>query len=186
MPAPDLVALFIGPLEQLGAPYMITGATAAILYGQPRLTNDIDVVIELRRDDIQRLRAGFPEADFYVPPTDIIEIELSRPHRAHFNLIHFDTGYKADLYLVGSDPLHRWAMSRRHRISYGAGHLQLAPPEYVILRKLEYFREGGSSKHRTDIQAILSVSGPEIDYVALAEWIERLGLAAIWESVRPT
>jgi hypothetical protein len=186
MPTPDLIALFIGPLEQLGAPYMITGATAAILYGQPRLTNDIDVVIELRRDEIQQLRAGFPEADFYVPPADIIEIELSRPQRAHFNLIHFDTGYKADLYVVGSDPLHLWAMPRRHRIPYGTGHLQLAPPEYVILRKLEYFREGGSSKHRTDIQAILRVSVAEVDHVALTEWIERLGLTTIWDNVRPT
>lgn len=77
MPAPDLIALFTGPLEQLGAPYMITGATAAILYGQPRLTNDLDVVIELRSEEIARLRAGFPETEFYVPPAEIIEIELA-------------------------------------------------------------------------------------------------------------
>jgi hypothetical protein len=184
MPAPDFIALFTGPLEHLGAPYMITGATAAILYGQPRLTNDIDVVIELRRDEIARLRAGFPETEFYVPPAEIIEVELARTQRAHFNLIHFDTGYKADLYPIGADALHAWAMPRRRRLPHGAGQIQLAPPEYVILRKLEYFREGGSSKHRTDIQAILNVSGSEIDHTALAEWIERLGLAEVWKSVR--
>lgn len=59
----------------------------------------------------------------------------------------------------------------------------MAPPEYVILRKLEYYREGGSSKHRTDIQAILNVSGAEIDHGSLSEWIDRLGLVGIWKTV---
>jgi hypothetical protein len=184
MPAPDFIALFSGPLEQLGAPYMITGATAAILYGQPRLTNDLDVVIKLRSEEITRLRAGFPETEFYVPPAEIIEIELARAQRAHFNLIHFDTGYKADLYPVGTDSLHAWAMPRRRRLPHGAGHIQLAPPEYVILRKLEYYREGGSSKHRTDILAILNVSGAEIDHGSLSAWTERLGLVGIWKTVQ--
>jgi len=52
-----------------------------------------------------------------------------------------------------------------------------------MLRKLEYFREGGSSKHRTDIQTILAVSAAEIDYGALNEWIRRLGLESIWQTV---
>ncbi len=45
MPAPDELSLFVARLEAIGAPYMVTGATAAILYGQPRVTNDLDVVL---------------------------------------------------------------------------------------------------------------------------------------------
>jgi hypothetical protein len=99
------------------------------------------------------------------------------------NLIHFESGYKADLYPVGSDPLHRWAMPRRRRVPHGGGAISVAPAEYVILRKLEYFREGGSAKHVTDIQTILRVSGESIDRVELGGWIERLGLATIWAEV---
>ncbi len=84
MPAADFIALFTAPLERLGVPYMITGATAAILYGQPRLTNDLDVVIELQGRDIERLRAAFPEEEFYVPPAEAIGIELARTERGHF------------------------------------------------------------------------------------------------------
>lgn len=184
MPAPDFIALFTGPLEQLAVPYMITGATAAILYGQPRLTNDIDVVIELRVSDVERLQAAFPEKDFYVPPAEVIGVELARSQRAHLNLIHFETGYKADLYPAGADPLHRWALPLRRRVPHNGGQISVAPPEYVILRKLEYYREGGSPKHVTDIQAILRTSKGEIDHAALQSWIARLGLGEVWTSVQ--
>jgi len=184
MPAPDFIALFTEPLEQLAIPYMITGATAAILYGQPRLTNDIDVVIELHAADIERLRAAFPEHDFYMPPAEVIGVELARTQRGHLNLIHFETGYKADLYPVGADPLHRWALPLRRRVPHGDGQISVAPPEYVILRKLEYFREGGSSKHAADIQTILRVNGAALDHAVLTSWISRLGLSEVWASVQ--
>jgi len=59
----------------------------------------------------------------------------------------------------------------------------LAPPEYVILRKLEYYREGNAEKHLRDIRAILAVSGEQLDRSVLDEWIQRRGLAAEWRLV---
>ena len=59
----------------------------------------------------------------------------------------------------------------------------MASPEYVILRKLEYFREGGSEKHLRDIGAMLAVSGGQLDRSALGEWIQRLGVATEWRRV---
>src|SRR5277367_3517942 len=144
MPEPDFVGLFTEPLEKLGLPYMITGATGAILYGQPRLTNDLDLVLELRAADIDRLHAAFPESDFYIPPVEVIGVEVARSQRGHFNVIHHGSGYKADVYTIGLDPLHLWALPLRRRMQHGAGGISVAPPEYVILRKLEYYREGGS------------------------------------------
>jgi hypothetical protein len=52
-----------------------------------------------------------------------------------------------------------------------------------ILRKLEYFREGGSEKHLRDIRGMLEVSGAQIDRQLLEQWIARLGLAAEWTRV---
>ncbi len=185
MPAPDFVALFTVPLERLRLPYMITGATAAILYGQPRVTNDLDIVLELREADIEPLREAFSGGEFYVPPTEVIAVEVSRAQRGHLNLIHLATGYKADLYPVGQDPLHHWALPRRRRVAHGGGEIAFAPPEYVIVRKLEYYREGGSSKHITDVEAMLRVSGTQLDRGVLDAWIERLGLTEVWRQVRP-
>jgi hypothetical protein len=183
MHAPDEIAVFAARLDALGVEHMITGATAAILYGQPRLTNDIDVVVALRDDQVLGLIAAFPEAEFYVPPESVIRVESARSLRGHFNILHYASGYKADIYLAGSDPLHMWALPLRRRISWTSGLvLQVAPPEYVIVRKLEYFREGGSSKHPADVRAMLAVT--RVDLGVVEHWVERLGLAAQWAAVR--
>jgi hypothetical protein len=170
-------------LETLCAPYMVTGATAAILYGQPRVTNDLDVVLTL--DDAGRaaLLRKFPEAEFYVPPETVIRAEQARNQRGHFNLIHRETGYKADIYLTGQDPLHAWAMPLRRRLRWNENtEIAVAPPEYVVLRKLEYYREGHSAKHPADIRAIREVTG--VDEAALTPWLERLGLTGLWQELK--
>ena len=184
MPEADLIGLFAVPIAKAGLPYMVTGATAAILYGQPRTTNDLDVVIELKAADLPRLRAAFPESDYYLPPDEVIEVELRRTQRAHLNALHHDSGFKADLYPMGSDALHQWAFPRRRPVAHRGQQISFAPPEYVILRKLEYFREGGSTKHVTDIRAMLDVSGDTLDRSALDEWIARLGLQPEWARVQ--
>ena len=75
---------------------MVTGAVAATIYGEPRLTHDIDLVIDLRLQDIEGFVDAFPFEEFYCPPPEVIRLEASRSQRGHFNLIHHDTGLKAD------------------------------------------------------------------------------------------
>ena len=68
-------------------------------------------------------------------------------------------------------------------MEYRGELIVIAPPEYVIVRKLEYFREGRSEKHLRDIRAMLAVSGEQLDRVTLNEWIQRLGLESEWRRV---
>ena len=110
MRGPDELSLFASRLEAVSVPYMITGATAAIFYGQPRVTNDLDVVVSLDEAGRTALLREFSEAEFYVPPESVIRTEQARAQRGHFNLIHLESGFKADIYLAGSDPLHAWAL----------------------------------------------------------------------------
>lgn len=183
MLAPDELTLFVARLEATGSPYMVTGATAAILYGQPRVTNDLDVVLSL--DDAGRaaLLRAFPETEFYVPPESVICAEQARSQRGHFNLIHHESGYKADIYLAGTDPLHAWALPLRRRLPWtGDLAITVAAPEYVVLRKIEFYREGHSAKHLADIRAIREITG--VDEAALAPWLERLGLHSLWQELK--
>lgn len=183
MPEPELSLLFIRPLNRIGARYIVSGSVASILYGEPRLTNDVDFVVFLRDEDIARLPEIFPAPEFYLPPTEVIAAEMARPAKGQFNAIHADTGFKADFYLAGRDELNAWGFRHSRKLEYRGESITVAPPEYVILRKLEYFREGGSDKHRRDIRAMLAVSGDILDRPALHEWIQRRGLEAEWQQV---
>jgi len=178
MPAPSPLAPFVDPLERLGLPYCVTGSVAASVYGEPRLTADVDVVLLLGADDIAALQAAFPEDAYYVPPEETLRLQAARATRGMFNLIHHATQFKADIYVAASDPLHEWALANRRRVGLESASMWVAPPEYVILRKLEYFREGGQDKHLRDVRFILA--GTEVDRAFLDSQVGRLGLAAEW------
>ena len=185
MPEAELSLLFVRPLNQLGVRYMVGGSVAAILYGEPRLTHDVDFIVFLRHEDIARLRQVFPSPEFYVPPKEVIAAEIAREQRGHFNVIHADTGFKADFYTTGRDELQAWGFRHLQQKIYRGEPIVVAPPEYVIVRKLEYFREGGSEKHLRDIRAMLNVSGEFLDRAALQEWITRCGVETEWQKVSP-
>ena len=181
MPEPDLIELFVRPLAQEGVRYFVSGSVAAMLYGEPRVTLDIDLVVFLRPADIARLAILYPSPAFYVPPAEVIAVEAARERRGHFNIIHAGSGLKADCYTANRDELHAWAFRRAKHYAIGDLTVTLAPPEYVIVRKLEYFREGGSEKHLRDIRGMLAVSGEQMDQAELLEWVARRGLQAEWE-----
>ena len=180
-PTPELFLVFIAPLNRLQLEYMVTGSMAAIVYGEPRLTHDVDLVLELPDAATGAMQRAFPLEEFYCPPMEVLLTEARRPERGHFNLIHHATGFKADIYLAGCDPLHAWGLSRRRRVALGGEVIPVAPPEYVIVRKLEYFREGGSEKHLRDIRGMLELSREQIDEPALHDWIRQLHLQAEWQ-----
>lgn len=181
----ELFLVFTQRLEQAEVNYMATGAVASMLYGVPRFTHDVDIVLDLPKQKISAITEAFPPADFYCPPEEILKIESSRPQRGHFNLIHHDTGYKADVYIHGADKLQEWGLHRKTRfeISEDRG-IWVAPPEYVIVRKLEYYRESGSEKHLRDIGGMLEVSDEMIDRQLVEDWVAERGLWEQWQAVQ--
>jgi hypothetical protein len=185
MPEAELSLVFLRPLNKLGLSYVVSGGVASILYGEPRFTNDVDLVLFLRHDDIRRLAEAFPSPEFYVPPEEVIAVELARPAKGQFNVLHVDTGFKADIYTTGRDDFNAWAFRNSRMLEFKGEMVRVAPPEYVIVRKLEFLREGGSDKHVRDIRSMLKVSGEQIDRAALDEWIQRRGVEAEWRKVAP-
>jgi len=125
----------------------------------------------------------FPPGDFYLPPTEAIAAEVARERHGHFNIIHMNTSFKADVYPTGRDEFNAWAFRNQRPIVFENERLVLAPPEYVIVRKLEYYREGGSEKHLRDIRAMLNVSGAQINRAELNHWIQRQGVLAEWQKL---
>ena len=184
MPEPNLFMIFISRLNKLAVRYMVTGAVAIVIYGEPRLTHDIDVVVDLNPEDAEKLVQAFPSEEFYCPPIEVIKLEIHRPLRGHFNLIHYETGFKADIYALGQDELHHWAITKRKSFEMEGEPIWLAPPEYVILRKLEYYREGGSEKHLTDIANMLEISSEDINFEELQNKIKDYGFQKEWQKAQ--
>lgn len=179
----ELFRRFAHPLNQLAIPYMATGAVAAIVYGEPRLTLDLDLVLELAPRRAGEFAAAFPAEEFYVPPLEVIRQEAARPEHGHFNLLHHESGLRADIYLASNDPLDTWGLAHRRQETIAGEPVWLAPAEYVIVRKLEYYRKGGSSKHLTDIRAMLRIRPDLIDLPTLTGHIGQRGLDAEWGKV---
>jgi hypothetical protein len=168
--------------DQLGVRYAVVGSTASTIYGEPRFTNDIDVVVELRPEHIDSLGQAFPHPEFY----------LSRPaaesavrQRSQFNIIHPSSGLKIDCIVAKGDEFDQSRLNRAIPVTRGEGAytVRFAAAEDVILKKMEYFRLGQSEKHARDICGILKGQGDRIDRQYIRHWAERMGLSEIWEAI---
>jgi hypothetical protein len=182
--APSLIGLFVAPLNRGGIEYMVTGGLAAIVYGHPRLTLDVDLVIRLPAKSVSAFTALWSADEFYVPPVEVVAEESARVGAGHCNVIHSTSMLRADVYFAGNDPLADWALGRRVVREVQGEAVQFAPIEYVILSKLRYFRDGGSDRHLRDIARMLEVSGSEVDRPMLESWVGRLDLADEWARAR--
>jgi hypothetical protein len=178
----ELLRHLVVALERMQVEYLITGSTATIYYGEPRFTNDIDVVVRLGERHVQLLRNAFPADDFYFSD------EAARRALAtggQFNVIHPRSGLKIDLIVAKTTPIDLSRFKRGRRLRPAADYEAVfASPEDVMLMKLVFFREGGSDKHLRDIAGVLKVSGDEVDFEYADEWAERLGVTDLWRQVR--
>ncbi len=173
---------FIEPLDRERIPYAIVGSVAASVYGEPRATNDVDMLILIREADVERLQKAFPEEQFYLPPAEVIRAELKRREGAHLNVIPLETMLKADLYPLSAEEA-EW-LARRREMRIADRPVWLAAPETVIIHKLRFHREGGSEKHLRDVRGMLAVSGDKLDRGWLDDEILRLGLQNEWNLVQ--
>ena len=178
----ELLKYLVDVLQALGVEYMIGGSQAAMYYGEPRLTRDVDIVVSLRPENLPAFLGRFPADQFYVDAETAREAVQTS---GQFNIIHPSSGLKIDVDLNPDTPYDRTRLARRQKLPLLPDvDAYFARPEDVILYKLLYYRQGGSELHVRDILGILGVSGPELDEVYITEWADRLGLRAIWQQIR--
>jgi hypothetical protein len=177
----ELLLRVAGVLDGLAIRYLVTGSMATIAYGEPRFTNDIDVVVQMRPAHVAPFCKAFPADEFYCSRDAVAQ--AVREH-FQFNIIHPASGLKVDIIVAADSDFDRARFARGRCIATDADHLiRFAAPEDVILKKLLYFQEGGSEKHLRDIIGVLKVQAERIDRSYLDVWVVKLGVAAEWQLV---
>jgi hypothetical protein len=177
----DLLRHVVSVLERMRVAYLVTGSVATIYYGEPRLTNDIDIVARLPARGAAEFCRAFPPGEFYV--SEEAALEAVAQH-GQFNIIHPASGLKVDIIIPADSPFDLSRFARVTRVQPAPDFdAAFASVEDVIIKKLEYYRDGGSEKHLRDIAGVLKVSGARVDREYVHEWAVSLGVEPIWDAV---
>ena len=177
----ELLHFVVSVLERLAIPYFVTGSTVTIFYGEPRFTNDIDIVVDLSLENVETFCRQFPEDDFYVSAEAAREAVR---RQSMFNIIQPRSGLKVDVIVPSPSDFNRSRFSRVRRVRVGDDwDASFSSPEDAILKKMEFYRAGGSDKHLRDIASVLRTSRDEIDTAYIERWVATLALSDVWRAV---
>jgi hypothetical protein len=178
----EIIFRVVNVFEKLGVAYHIGGSLASSAFGIARATLDVDIVADIKSKQVTPFVESLRE-EFYVD-AEMINDAIKR--HSSFNLIHFETMFKVDVFVLKNRPFDRQAFSRRiQRPVSENGLLQLffATPEDIILNKLEWFKKGGevSDRQWSDVLGVMKVQGAELDTSYLKQWAEKLGIFNLLE-----
>lgn len=176
------MALDIGTrLDLLDVAWLIGGSLASSVHGEPRSTQDVDMVVDLRTRHVKPLWESL-RRDYYA---DAHEMQVAVKEATSFNAVHFASATKVDFFVAGDDLFEAERLAHRQRVEMPAGALFVDTAEHTILRKLEWYRRGGEMSERQwrDVQAIARIQGDRLDRDRLRHWAERLGVVDLLQGV---
>ncbi len=176
----EVVRDVVTRLEKAGIPYMITGSFAMSAYATPRMTRDVDLVIDVSADDSARLVELF--ADGYYAEERSIREAVRR--RDMFNIIHAVTVTKIDLVIRKETEYRRLEMARRRRKVVADLEAWFVAPEDLILSKLHWARESRSETQLEDVRNLIAAVA-SLDREYMSRWASELGVSEMLAEVDP-
>lgn len=176
------VADFVSVLDELGIRYYTGGSVASSIHGVPRYTKDVDIVADLAPEQTEALTSKL-SPDFYA---DAGQMREALRYGRAFNVIHFSTGFKIDVFPLRNDAFHANELVRSEKRvweidSTGSVELQVASAEDTILEKLIWYKRGGqvSDQQWSDLLGVATTR--QLDREYLGEWAPKLGVADLLE-----
>lgn len=169
-------------LDKNKVPYMITGAWSAIFYGRPRASHDIDFVIELSPQDIERSLKIFnllPEE--FLVQTDSIKEAIKT--KGMFNIIHLPTMLKLDFWILTDEEFDKSRFKRRKKVKILDQIMQMASAEDTIIQKLRWYQMAKIEKHLVDAAFVYQIQKGNLDKKYLEAWMSKLGLEKYYQQL---
>ncbi len=182
----EALSRLLEAFDRLEVAYAVGGSAASSAHGIPRTTLDVDLVVDLRSDQIDALAEEL-NTEFYIDP-DMIREAFARGRAA--NLIHLKTAWKFDLFPLRDDEYSRTEFDRRvfRKIrpdGREAIECAVASAEDTVLRKLEWYRDGGENSERqwNDLRGICKAAGDPLDIKYLRRWAGILKVSGLLEKL---
>lgn len=157
-------------IETAGIPYMVTGSFASSYHGEPRASNDADIIISPSEDQLETF-LELLETDYYVDP-ETAKDAFNR--QSMFNIIDSLQGWKADLIICKDRPFSQEEFYRRAQGTIAGINVTVASPEDIILSKLEWAKKGQSQLQFRDALGVASIQFRQLDKNYLIKWAKEL------------
>jgi hypothetical protein len=176
-----LLAAIAAQLDAAAIPHMVVGSFASTLHGEPRTTQDLDVVIDPTAEQLETFLARLDPATYYFDRD--VAIEALR-RRSMFNVIEIGTAWKVDLIIRKDRPFSLEELRRRRVVEMMGVRVAAATAEDTIIAKLEWAQQGSSDRQLVDVAGILRIRGDAIDIAYVERWVTSLDLEAVWARAR--
>jgi hypothetical protein len=161
-------------LSRLGIEYMLVGSSSSSIHGHPRSTNDVDVIVKVAPRNLDGILAEF-SADGYVSESAARE---ALRNQTMFNVVDYETGWKADLIILRREPYAIEEFGRRALMTYQGIEVYCQSPEDVILSKLRWSAMMSSERQKKDVLGVAQLCWHSLDFQYLNRWAKELGIEA--------
>ena len=176
----EILRLVTSKLDTLGIPYMLSGSVAAGFFAQPRMTRDIDIVIELIAEQVPKVVETFAD-DFYIDKDDVTEaVKL----QGMFNIIHFQAVVKVDFIVRKDSSYRRLEFQRRVKKQITDFAVWVVSPEDLIISKLFWATDSVSELQIRDATSIVTHQHDKLDWKYIDYWVKELGIEHLWRSLK--
>jgi len=166
-------------LDKLNIAYVIGGSMASSAYGAVRFTQDADITVEPVGLIAEKLFDVLKD-DFYISKEAMFE---ALKNRSSFNVIHFATAFKIDIFIRAENEFQRQMLVRSRKMRLGASNKEVSfvSPEDIILLKLDWYRQSeyASQRQWSDVQGVLAAQAALLDFEYLKNWAGKLGLTEL-------
>jgi hypothetical protein len=183
MKQPDIIEVTLAVtrvFDDLKVDYYIGGSLASSAFGVARATMDVDIVADIEAGHVPEIEERLREA-FYI---DREMVERAIREKSSFNLIHFESLFKVDVFVPAARPFERQVFSRKQSRAVtedGSQKLFFSSPEDIILRKLVWYESSGevSDRQWKDVLGVIKVQSEKLDKAYLKDWAAKLGVAEL-------
>jgi len=165
-------------LSNLKIEYFITGGFAISVWGRPRATFDIDIVVKMIEPDVSVLAEAFREISKAGHADEEMMKDAIR-NKGEFNLIDSDSGLKVDFWIAEKNELNIQRFKNKKAKIISGQKVYFSSPEDLILSKLEWYEQTNSSRHLEDVESVLKISSKKLNMKYLKQWAKKLEVLGI-------